>query len=193
MRVSRTGISRHIGAIVDQKPLGTFLTLPRARVLVIIAVLILILPNMLAAGGKKPSSEDEALIFWHSVGTDNKETLAGLIESYNAQNESKPVRGVFQGQEDDLYLKILSQVGTADIVELPVQYIAPLQKKGYIGKCLVTYFRLRDLMGVIFDLLDNGHAGFPPCSRCSIRPRRTSTTYPSDWSDENSADPRSLL
>lgn len=61
-----------------------------------------------------------------------------------------------------------------------------LQKKGHIGKCLVTYFSLRDLMKVIFALLDNGNDEFPPCSRCSIRPRKDGATCPSDWNDENS-------
>lgn len=32
-----------------------------------------------------------------------------------------------------------------------------LQKKGYVGKSLVTYFRLRDLLKTILNLLDNGH------------------------------------
>lgn len=68
-----------------------------------------------------------------------------------------------------------------------------LQKKGYIGKCLVTYFSLRDLMKVIFDLLDNGNDEFPPCSRCSIRPRKDDATRLSDWNDEKGANPRSLF
>lgn len=116
------------------KPLGLFFTPHRERVFFLFIAFVLIFPNMLTAGGKKSPSDEDALIFWHSVGTDNKETLAGLIESYNSQNESIPVRGVFQGQEDDLYLKILSQEGSADIVELPVQYLAPLQKKGYFRR-----------------------------------------------------------
>lgn len=94
----------------------------------------IVIPGVLAAGKKKPPSDEEALIFWHSVGTENKETLTDLIESYNAQKDSIPVKGVFQGRENDLYLKILSQEGSADIVELPVQYLQPLQKKGYIRR-----------------------------------------------------------
>jgi aminoglycoside 3-N-acetyltransferase len=65
-----------------------------------------------------------------------------------------------------------------------------LQKKGYIGKSLVTYFRLWDLLSVIFDMLDNGYAGFPPCSRCTIRPRVVEETCPSDW--EEKCDPKKL-
>ena len=123
MRASHTGISRRIDSIVNGLPFAVLFT-----------ALLLIFPNAIAAGGKKPPSDEETLIFWHSVGTDNKETLADLIESYNTQNESMPVRGVFQGQEDDLYLKILSQEGSADIVEIPVQYLAPLWSKGYVRR-----------------------------------------------------------
>jgi aminoglycoside 3-N-acetyltransferase len=68
-----------------------------------------------------------------------------------------------------------------------------LQNKGYVGKSLVTYFRLRDLLKTILNLLDNGHDGLPPCSSCPIRPKETNATHPSDWSDENRPDPRSLL
>jgi hypothetical protein len=68
-----------------------------------------------------------------------------------------------------------------------------LQKKGYVGKSLVTYFKPRDLLKAILNLLDNGHDGFPPCSSCPIRPGETNATHPSDWSDENRPDPRSFL
>jgi hypothetical protein len=67
------------------------------------------------------------------------------------------------------------------------------QKKGYIGRSLITYFRLKDLLKVILNLLDNGYAGFPPCSRCPVRPRKTYATCPSDWSDKNKPDPRKIF
>ena len=70
---------------------------------------------------------------------------------------------------------------------------AGLQKKGYIGQSLVIYLRLRDLLKVILSLLDNGYGGFPPCSDCAIRSRRTDFTCPSDWSDRERPDPRGLL
>ena len=65
-----------------------------------------------------------------------------------------------------------------------------LQKKGYIGKSLITCFRLRDLLRTILNLLDNGREGFPSCSGCPIRPRKTSATRPSDWNDAGKPDPR---
>ncbi len=67
-----------------------------------------------------------------------------------------------------------------------------LQKKGYIGKSLATYFKLKDLVKVVLSLLDNGYAGFPSCSGCLIRPGKSKFTRPSDWSDENRVNPRLL-
>lgn len=68
-----------------------------------------------------------------------------------------------------------------------------LQKKGYIGKSLVTYFKLKDLIKVVLNLLDNGYAGFPPCSKCPIRPHISQLTQPSDWSDEGRINPRLIF
>jgi len=65
-----------------------------------------------------------------------------------------------------------------------------LQKKGYIGESLVTYFRLWDLLKAVFDMLDNGCAGFPPCSDCPIRPGVVKETRPSDWKEK--CDPKKL-
>ena len=58
-----------------------------------------------------------------------------------------------------------------------------LQKKDYIGECLVSYFKLTDLLGAIFHLLDNGQDAYPPCSGCPIRPRLTAGTRQSDWEE----------
>jgi len=65
-----------------------------------------------------------------------------------------------------------------------------LQKKGHIGQAFVTYFRLWDLLKTIFDMLDNGYAGFPPCSQCPIKPRVVNETRPSDWKEK--CDPQKL-
>jgi len=56
-----------------------------------------------------------------------------------------------------------------------------LQKKNNVGSCVVTHFKLKDLMRTTWELLENGYAGYPPCSRCPIRSERTSTIQPSDW------------
>ena len=44
------------------------------------------------------------------------------------------------------------------------------QKKGSIGPCPTTIFRIWDCLEAIWHLLDNGHGAHPPCSRCPIRP-----------------------
>lgn len=62
-----------------------------------------------------------------------------------------------------------------------------LQKKGYVGQCLVTYFKILDLLDAIWGMLDNGYGGYPPCLQCPIRPRKVSATRPSDWDEERKA------
>jgi len=99
---------------------------------VLLFFLLVFLPCILSAGGKKASSDEEAIIFWHSIGTYNKTTLANLIEAYNSERGVTAVKGVFQGRENDLYLKLFSQEELPDIVELPVQYLPPLENKGLI-------------------------------------------------------------
>jgi ABC-type glycerol-3-phosphate transport system substrate-binding protein len=101
-------------------------------VCVFLFFLLLSFPNSLSAGGKKASVDGEAIIFWHSIGTYNKTTLTNLIESYNSESGVTAVNGVFQGRENDLYLKLLSQEELPDIVELPVQYLQSLEQKGLI-------------------------------------------------------------
>ncbi|HIE51090.1 MAG TPA: AAC(3) family N-acetyltransferase [Armatimonadetes bacterium] len=58
------------------------------------------------------------------------------------------------------------------------------QRKGKIGQATVTFFRLWDFLEVVWFLLENGYEGHLPCSRCPIRPRRTSTSVKSDWIEE---------
>ncbi len=50
-----------------------------------------------------------------------------------------------------------------------------------IGPCRATFFKLSDCFSVVADLLRNGHAGFPPCHACAVRPRMVAQTVPSDW------------
>ncbi len=56
-----------------------------------------------------------------------------------------------------------------------------------IGACQAVLYRLKDGFEVIAGLLARGMESFPPCSRCSIRPRRVRQTVPSDWDDERQA------
>lgn len=56
-----------------------------------------------------------------------------------------------------------------------------LQRRDKIGDATVTFFKLWDFIEVVWDLLEHGYGGYPPCSKCTIRPRRTSATVESDW------------
>lgn len=57
------------------------------------------------------------------------------------------------------------------------------QIETHIGACRVILFRLDDCYQVIAAMLAQGKNGSPPCSRCSIRPRRLPQTVDSDWDD----------
>lgn len=59
-----------------------------------------------------------------------------------------------------------------------------LQKKGKIGNADVTCLKLDDFIRTDCELLTKGWGGFPPCSRCPVRPRDTDATIESDWDDE---------
>jgi aminoglycoside 3-N-acetyltransferase len=52
-----------------------------------------------------------------------------------------------------------------------------------IGGCTALLFRLSDCYTVVADLLQHGKDGFPPCSRCPIRPRTVAQTVSSDWDE----------
>ncbi len=60
----------------------------------------------------------------------------------------------------------------------------PYQVVARIGACQATLFRLQDCFEVVSALLANGIEGFPPCSRCPIRPRRVAQTVVSDWDEQ---------
>jgi aminoglycoside 3-N-acetyltransferase len=59
-----------------------------------------------------------------------------------------------------------------------------LHHQGMIGGCRATLFRLKDCFAVVGAMLRQGKAGFPPCHRCPVRPRRVTQTVPSDWDAE---------
>lgn len=66
----------------------------------------------------------------------------------------------------------------------PVRYakpMAPYEKRGLLGTCEMITFRYSDAMQVISRCLREGLEGFPPCSRCPVRPRKVSFTVESDW------------
>ncbi len=59
-----------------------------------------------------------------------------------------------------------------------------LQKETQIGNCRAILFKLKDCYEVVAEILRRGMDGFPPCVRCSIRPRRVPQTVESDWDAE---------
>jgi aminoglycoside N3'-acetyltransferase len=60
-----------------------------------------------------------------------------------------------------------------------------LQKERQIGQSRFILFRLRDCFEVVAEVLREGKDGFPPCTRCPIRPRLVPETVASDWDAEN--------
>lgn len=69
---------------------------------------------------------------------------------------------------------------SGEIIEIEMER-RRLQRRMKIGNSTVTFFRLYDLLEVVWDLLENGYGGYPPCRRCPIRPRRSPATVESDW------------
>jgi aminoglycoside 3-N-acetyltransferase len=58
-----------------------------------------------------------------------------------------------------------------------------LDRRGTIGAAPSILFALRDCFDVVAEALRDGLDGFPPCSRCPVRPRVAPNTVPSDWDD----------
>ena len=59
-----------------------------------------------------------------------------------------------------------------------------LHRQVVVGKSPWTLYRLRDGFEVIAEVLQNGKDGFPPCSRCPIRPVVNEWSIESDWDEE---------
>jgi len=52
-----------------------------------------------------------------------------------------------------------------------------------IGESTVTFFRLLDFFSLVEEMLQEGHDGHPPCSRCPVRPGKSDYDVPSDWDE----------
>jgi sn-glycerol 3-phosphate transport system substrate-binding protein len=55
-----------------------------------------------------------------------------MIDTYNKSQKGIIVRGAFQGNEEDLYLKLNSQENLPDLVLIPVHYVRALQQNKII-------------------------------------------------------------
>ncbi len=86
----------------------------------------------LSAGSREQRSTKAEIQFWHSVGTYNKEILNSMIDTYNKSQKGIIVRGAFQGNEEDLYLKLNSKENLPDLALIPVHYVRTLQKNNII-------------------------------------------------------------
>ena len=63
-----------------------------------------------------------------------------------------------------------------------------LHRQERIGSCVATLFKLSDCFDVVAELLGRGYRGYPPCSRCPIRPDDKSPHLaPSDWDEKRGA------
>lgn len=92
----------------------------------------LAVPLLLHAGGKK-QPEIEEIKFWHSVGTQNKDVLTSLIEEFNRSQPHLRVQGVFQGDEENLFRKVLSPEKLPDLALLPVHLLPYLQQGKHLA------------------------------------------------------------
>ncbi|HJN17571.1 MAG TPA: AAC(3) family N-acetyltransferase [Armatimonadota bacterium] len=65
--------------------------------------------------------------------------------------------------------------------------VADLHKHSRIGGAITTLFKLEDCFNVLADMLRTGHAGFPPCTDCPVRPAASAHDVETDWDDESDA------
>lgn len=103
-------------------------------IFLLICVLLLgfIFPYSSHPMGKKKNEGKEELKFWHSIGTHNKEVLGELINSFNEVQKQTIVKGLFEGNDEDLYLKLLSRENLPDIVLIPVHLLPGLLRENLV-------------------------------------------------------------
>jgi len=101
-------------------------------ILFLFTTIILLNPIASYSGGKKSPKEEGSIKFWHSIKAYNKEILNSIIDNYNQNSKGKKIVEVFQGNGEDLYLKLLSKENLPDVIQIPVQFIPQLKEKGLI-------------------------------------------------------------
>jgi sn-glycerol 3-phosphate transport system substrate-binding protein len=107
---------------------------PKHAVRVFTAALLLILcsGSLLIAGGNKRAEGERNIQFWHAVGSHNKTVLSSMVNEYNEKGKQQQVVPVFQGSDEDLYLKLLAQENLPDVVLLPLEYMQVLRDRAII-------------------------------------------------------------
>ncbi|UCB44968.1 MAG: extracellular solute-binding protein [Spirochaetota bacterium] len=106
--------------------------LKKRTIILLFIYCFLLIPISIYSRGSSEESKKEEIVFWHSIGTYNKDILNRLIDEYNTKHPKPSIRGVFQGNEEDLYFNLLSQENLPDIVHIPVQFLHPLLEKKLI-------------------------------------------------------------
>ncbi|MFW6137827.1 MAG: extracellular solute-binding protein [Spirochaetota bacterium] len=103
--------------------------------------------------GKKEKKEPGELRFWHSIGIGNKDILNSMVQSYNQTDPKMPVKPVFRGDEEELYLKLQSRETLPDIIQVPVYFLQNLQQKDYIIPLgsFISNQMLSDIPGKFWD------------------------------------------
>jgi len=100
-------------------------------VISLLFLLFITAPSHVYPKGKRQKGGNE-LKFWHSIGTYNKDVLTSIIQSFNESQKPLIVNGVFQGDEENLFIKLISQENLPDLVLLPVQFLPALKEKNCI-------------------------------------------------------------
>lgn len=98
----------------------------------ILMVLFISTPSAYSKKRDTPHKKNE-LRFWHFIGTYNKNILISSINTFNETNRLTLVKGIFQGNEEDIYLKLLSRENLPDIVQIPVHFLPTLKEKDYLA------------------------------------------------------------
>jgi len=73
-----------------------------------------------ATGGPEPTAAagPVSIDFWHSESAANEAALEGLVDRFNASQDEVKVRLLFQGNSDDIILKLLTSLRGGDVPAL---------------------------------------------------------------------------
>jgi sn-glycerol 3-phosphate transport system substrate-binding protein len=105
----------------------------KGRFFVLLLCVFLSITGLMHAGGRRPSSPNEEIQFWHSMGTHEKEVLSSMVAEYNSGDRQPAVQAVFQGSDSDLFLNLMSQDKLPELVLLPVHYLNVLRERGIVA------------------------------------------------------------
>ncbi len=120
---------------VEERDVRLFHRISRRGIpfLIIILLLVFTSSSLLHAGGRRKRTDESEIQFWHSVGTYNKVVLSSFVDAYNQNGRQQKIKAVFQGAEEDLYLKLLAQENMPDLVLIPIQYLQVLRERAIIA------------------------------------------------------------